>query len=90
MELIRRIGASGATGYAIEFAGPTIDALSVEGRMTLCNMAVESWCRVPSWPRTTRSSTTSRTAAGAPWRRVGASRGALARAVQRPGRAVRS
>lgn len=45
MELIRRIGASGATGYAIEFAGPAIDALSVEGRMTLCNMAVEAGAR---------------------------------------------
>lgn len=45
MELIRRIGASGATGYAIEFAGPAISALSVEGRMTLCNMAVEAGAR---------------------------------------------
>jgi 3-isopropylmalate/(R)-2-methylmalate dehydratase large subunit len=45
MALIRRIGASGATGYAIEFAGDTIAALSVEGRMTLCNMAVECGAR---------------------------------------------
>ncbi|WP_369991038.1 3-isopropylmalate dehydratase large subunit [Pseudomonas xanthosomatis] len=45
MALIRRIGASGATGYAIEFAGPTITALSVEGRMTVCNMAVEAGAR---------------------------------------------
>lgn len=45
MELIRRIGAAGATGYAIEFCGPTIDALSVEARMTICNMAVEAGAR---------------------------------------------
>lgn len=45
MALIARIGASGATGYAIEFAGSTIDALSVEARMTLCNMAVEAGAR---------------------------------------------
>ncbi|QXH49470.1 3-isopropylmalate dehydratase large subunit [Pseudomonas fakonensis] len=45
MALIRHIGASGATGYAIEFAGPTITALSVEGRMTVCNMAVEAGAR---------------------------------------------
>ncbi|ORM71733.1 3-isopropylmalate dehydratase large subunit [Pantoea rwandensis] len=45
LALIERIGASGATGYAIEFCGATIDALSMEGRMTLCNMAVEAGAR---------------------------------------------
>ncbi|WP_417691932.1 3-isopropylmalate dehydratase large subunit [Pseudomonas sp.] len=45
MALIRDIGASGATGYAIEFSGPTIDSLSVEARMTICNMAVEAGAR---------------------------------------------
>lgn len=45
MALIRRIGASGATGYAIEFVGPAIGTLSVEARMTICNMAVEAGAR---------------------------------------------
>jgi 3-isopropylmalate/(R)-2-methylmalate dehydratase large subunit len=45
MTLIERIGASGATGYAIEFAGTAIGSLSVKGRMTICNMAVEAGTR---------------------------------------------
>ncbi|OYY86323.1 MAG: 3-isopropylmalate dehydratase large subunit [Rhizobiales bacterium 24-66-13] len=45
MALIRDIGASGATGSAVEFAGEAISALSMEGRMTLCNMAVECGAR---------------------------------------------
>ncbi len=46
MHLIRTIGADGAVGYAIEFAGETIRALDIEGRMTICNMAVECGARV--------------------------------------------
>lgn len=45
MALIEEISASGATGYAIEFSGKAIKALSMEGRMTLCNMAVEAGAR---------------------------------------------
>lgn len=45
MALIGQIGASGASGYAIEFQGPAIDAMSVEARMTICNMAVEAGAR---------------------------------------------
>jgi 3-isopropylmalate/(R)-2-methylmalate dehydratase large subunit len=45
MALISRIGADGATGFAIEFTGETIAALSVEGRMTVCNMSVECGAR---------------------------------------------
>ncbi|MGB7191946.1 MAG: 3-isopropylmalate dehydratase large subunit [Collimonas pratensis] len=43
--IIARIGAQGARGYAVEFAGSTIAALSAEARMTLCNMAVEAGAR---------------------------------------------
>jgi 3-isopropylmalate/(R)-2-methylmalate dehydratase large subunit len=45
LAIIGRIGAGGGTGYAIEFAGSTIRALSMEGRMTICNMAIEAGAR---------------------------------------------
>ncbi len=45
MALIEAIGASGATGYAIEFQGSVVRSLSVEARMTMCNMAVECGAR---------------------------------------------
>ena len=46
LHLIGQIGIGGATGHAIEFAGPAVAALSMEGRMTLCNMAIEAGARV--------------------------------------------
>ena len=45
MAIIRRIGAAGATGFAVEFAGTAIEALDLAGRMTLCNMIVEAGAR---------------------------------------------
>jgi 3-isopropylmalate/(R)-2-methylmalate dehydratase large subunit len=45
LALIGRIGASGASGHAIEYAGLAVRALSMEGRMTLCNMAIEAGSR---------------------------------------------
>ena len=45
LALIGLIGTDGGTGYAIEFAGPAIAALSMEGRMTVCNMAIEAGAR---------------------------------------------
>ncbi len=43
--IIGQIGTSGATGYVIEYAGSTIRALSMEGRMTICNMSIEAGAR---------------------------------------------
>ena len=45
LAVIGDIGTAGGTGYAIEFAGSAIRALSMEGRMTLCNMAIEAGAR---------------------------------------------
>ncbi len=45
MSFVEKVGAAGASGYAVEFTGTTINALSVEARMTLCNMAVEAGAR---------------------------------------------
>lgn len=45
LAIIGKIGTAGGTGYAIEFAGDTIMALSMEGRMTVCNMAIEAGAR---------------------------------------------
>jgi 3-isopropylmalate/(R)-2-methylmalate dehydratase large subunit len=43
--IIGKIGTAGGTGYAIEFGGTAIQALSMEGRMTVCNMAIEAGAR---------------------------------------------
>src|SRR5450830_1159218 len=45
LAVIGKIGTAGGTGFAIEFAGSTIRGLSMEGRMTLCNMAIEAGAR---------------------------------------------
>jgi 3-isopropylmalate/(R)-2-methylmalate dehydratase large subunit len=42
---IGRIGVSGGVGYVIEYAGPAVEALSMEGRMTICNMSIEGGAR---------------------------------------------
>lgn len=46
LAVIGKIGTAGGTGYAIEFAGSAIRDLSMEGRMTICNMAIEAGARV--------------------------------------------
>src|SRR6476659_1779979 len=45
LAIIGKIGIGGGIGYAIEFAGSTIRAMSMEGRMTVCNMAIEAGAR---------------------------------------------
>jgi 3-isopropylmalate/(R)-2-methylmalate dehydratase large subunit len=45
LHIINRIGAQGARGYVVEFTGEAITSLSIEARMTLCNMAVEAGAR---------------------------------------------
>ncbi|GGC72291.1 3-isopropylmalate dehydratase large subunit [Marinobacter halophilus] len=46
LAIIGKIGTAGGTGYAIEFGGDAIRGLSMEGRMTICNMAIEGGARV--------------------------------------------
>lgn len=45
LAVIGKIGTAGGTGYVIEYAGEAIEALSMEGRMTVCNMAIEAGAR---------------------------------------------
>ncbi|SDX68762.1 3-isopropylmalate dehydratase, large subunit [Albimonas donghaensis] len=45
LALIARIGAGGATGHVIEYAGEAVRALTIEGRLTLCNMSIEAGAR---------------------------------------------
>lgn len=46
LAIIGKLGTAGGTGYTIEFAGEAIQALSMEGRMTVCNMTIEAGARV--------------------------------------------
>ncbi|WP_018691462.1 3-isopropylmalate dehydratase large subunit [Algicola sagamiensis] len=45
LHMIQKLGTAGGTGYVIEFCGPGISALTMEGRMTLCNMGIEMGAR---------------------------------------------
>ena len=45
LEVIRQIGTDGATGHVIEYTGDVVSSLSMEGRMTLCNMSIEAGAR---------------------------------------------
>lgn len=45
LAVIAKIGTAGGTGYVIEYRGPAIEALSMEGRMTVCNMTIEAGAR---------------------------------------------
>lgn len=45
LAIIRKLGAGGGTGFVVEYFGPTIDAMSMSGRMTICNMSIEMGAR---------------------------------------------
>jgi 3-isopropylmalate/(R)-2-methylmalate dehydratase large subunit len=45
LEIIGRIGVNGGTGHVIEYRGPAVEALSMDGRMTVCNMSIEAGAR---------------------------------------------
>ena len=45
LALIAQIGTAGATGHTVEYCGPAIDEMSMEGRMTVCNMSIEAGAR---------------------------------------------
>lgn len=45
LHVIARVGSNGATGHAVEYAGSAVEALTMEGRMTLCNMTIEAGAR---------------------------------------------
>ena len=90
LAIIGRIGTAGGTGYAIEFAGSAIRALSMEGRMTVCNMAIEAGARAGM---VAVDDTTIDYVKGRPFAPngadVGRGGGLLAHAEERPGREVR-
>jgi 3-isopropylmalate/(R)-2-methylmalate dehydratase large subunit len=46
LEIIRRLGVNGGVGFAYEYAGDTVDRLSMDERMTICNMSIEGGARV--------------------------------------------
>jgi len=46
LSIIHEIGVGGATGYAVEYAGSAIRAMSMEGRLTVCNMSIEGGARI--------------------------------------------
>jgi 3-isopropylmalate/(R)-2-methylmalate dehydratase large subunit len=46
LSIISEIGVGGATGFAVEYAGATIRAMSMEGRLTICNMSIEAGARI--------------------------------------------
>ena len=93
LRLIGEIGATGGIGYAVEYAGSAIRALPVEGRLTLCNMAIELGARRASSPPTRRPSTISRAGSSRPRGPCGSRRsrpGGNCRATTAPGSTARS
>ena len=88
---IGQMGVGGATGHVVEYAGPAIEALSMEGRMTVCNMTIEGGGRAGMIaPDDTTFAWFEQARPGAPaGRRAGRGDRALARAAHRRGRELR-
>ena len=95
----RPVGTGGAAGHAVEYAGPAIEALSMEGRMTICNMTIEGGGRAGLPPPTRRPSSGSGAAPPRPrtspppstgWRELRTDDGATFRRRHRDRRPPRS
>ena len=89
LALIAEIGVSGGVGYALGSAGPTIAFLSMEARMTLCNMSIEAGSHVCMIAPDGHARLSQRPPARAGFRAMGCGGGALAIAAQRRRRGVR-
>ena len=91
LAIIARIGAAGGTGHVIEYAGSAIRGMSMEGRLTVCNMSIEAGAPRRAWLRPTRPPSPI-SKAGPSRRRAkmwDRARRVLAHPAHRPGRAVR-
>ena len=80
---IGQMGVDGATGHVVEYAGPAIEALSMEGRMTVCNMTIEGGGRAGHDRARRDDLRLGQGRAGAPQARTSSRRRALARAAHR-------
>src|SRR5688500_2793636 len=89
LAIIGRIGIAGGTGCASEFAGSTIRALSMEGRITVCNMATEAGARGDGRGRRAHARLPQGPQARAHRDGLGARGDLLAHAEERPGREIR-
>ena len=90
LAIIAKIGANGAAGHVIEYAGSTIRAMSIEERLTVCNMSIEAGARAGMVaPDETTYAYLEGPAIRAEGREVGQGARLLAHAAERPGREVR-
>jgi 3-isopropylmalate/(R)-2-methylmalate dehydratase large subunit len=86
LAIIGKIGTAGGTGYVIEYAGDAVRSLSMEGRMTLCNMSIEAGARAGFIaPDSNNFCLFARTSHGSPRRRLGQSRCLLVHSAFRRG-----
>jgi homoaconitase/3-isopropylmalate dehydratase large subunit len=89
LAIIGKIGVAGGTGHVIEYRGEAIRALSMEERMTVCNMSIEAGARAGMIAPDETTFAYLKDAARAQGRRLGRRGRALAAAADRRGRRVR-